>query len=180
MDVAPIIGLVLGVFVVLGAVLLGGSPAMFIDPVSIVVVGIGCIAAVFTAFPLKNILGLLPVLLKTFDDKFPNVNELIAQLGGFADARGEPVDVARFLLELFQDAIDKLGAFPLGQKLDDCQRELQAEFATQGLSSLDHGVEVMRPVSGRCCLRSDHGDLIVAIAVGLHGDRIEALVGHVE
>jgi len=84
-DVATIIGLVLGVFVVLGAVLLGGSPAMFIDPVSIVVVGIGCIAAVFTAFPLKNILGLLPVLLKTFDDKFPNVNELIAQLVGFAE-----------------------------------------------------------------------------------------------
>ncbi len=85
MDLATIIGLVLGVLVVLGAVLLGGSPAMFIDPVSIVVVGIGTIAAVFTAFPLKNIVGLVPVMLKTLDNKFPDVNELIAQLVGFAE-----------------------------------------------------------------------------------------------
>ena len=85
MDIATIIGLILGALVVLGAMILGGSISMFIEPVSIVVVIIGTVAAIFIAFPLKNILNLVPVMLKTLDGKSPSVNELIAQLVGFAE-----------------------------------------------------------------------------------------------
>ena len=85
MDIATVIGLILGVIVVIGAVVLGGSPGMFIEPVSVVVVIIGTISAVFTSFPLRRILGLVPVLLKTLDDKTPDLNGLITQLVGFAE-----------------------------------------------------------------------------------------------
>jgi chemotaxis protein MotA len=84
-DIATIIGLVLGALVVVGAVILGGSPGMFIEPVSVVVVIVGTVAAVFTSFPLKRILGVVPVVLKALEEKTPDLQELIAQLVGFAE-----------------------------------------------------------------------------------------------
>ncbi len=85
MDIATIIGLILGAIVVAGAILLGGQAGMFIEPVSVVVVFGGAIAAIFTAFPLGDILGLPKIAMKAFFAKSENPDKLIGQVVGFAE-----------------------------------------------------------------------------------------------
>jgi len=84
-DIATLIGLVLGAIVVVGAVLLGGQAGMFIEPVSVVVVFGGAIAAVFTAFPLGDILSLPKIMMKAFFAKSQDPDKLIGQVVGFAE-----------------------------------------------------------------------------------------------
>jgi len=85
LDIATIIGLVLGVVVVAGAIVLGGAPQMFVDVPSVVVVIIGAIAATFTAFPLSNLLKLPKVLMKAVFSKPSSVDGILKQLVGFAE-----------------------------------------------------------------------------------------------
>ena len=85
MDIATIIGLVLGVVVIVGAILMGGAPQMFFDAPSVVIVVLGAIAAVFISFPLSNILGLPKVMMKTIFAKSAPVDDILAQLVGFAE-----------------------------------------------------------------------------------------------
>lgn len=85
MDIATIIGLVLGFFVIVGSILMGGAPQMFFDAPSVVVVIIGAIAATFVAFPLGNILKLPKVMMKTIFAKPSSVDQILSQLVGFAE-----------------------------------------------------------------------------------------------
>ncbi|MEC9373596.1 MAG: motility protein A, partial [Planctomycetota bacterium] len=84
-DIATIIGLILGVLVIVGAVLLGGTIAMFIDPTSVVVVGLGSVAALLIAFPLKNIVRLPGVTMKTLFAKPADHKALIKTMVGLAE-----------------------------------------------------------------------------------------------
>jgi len=84
-DIATIIGLVLGCIVIVGTIILGGAPQMFFDAPSIVVVIIGAISATFTAFPLANILGLPKVVMKTIFAKPTSVDAILSQLVNFAE-----------------------------------------------------------------------------------------------
>ncbi len=85
MDIATIIGLILGVLVVIGSILLGGSVAMFINAPSIVVVIIGSIAAVLIAFPLGQVLKMPGVIKNTILAKPPNMLALIEELVKYAE-----------------------------------------------------------------------------------------------
>lgn len=85
MDIATVIGLVLGFIVIVGAILMGGMPQMFFDAPSVVVVIIGAIAAMFTAFPLGNILCVPKVMLKTIFSKPPAIDKILKQLVTFAE-----------------------------------------------------------------------------------------------
>lgn len=85
MDIATIIGLILGVIVIVGAIFLGGMPEMFLDPISVIVVIIGSIAAIFIAFPLGSILSMPKVMLNTFFSKPTDLHKLIGQLVNFAE-----------------------------------------------------------------------------------------------
>ena len=55
MDIATIVGLILGVASVVGSILAGGTMAAFIDVASVVVVGGGVTAATFIKWPLAQI-----------------------------------------------------------------------------------------------------------------------------
>ena len=85
MDIATIIGLVLGAVVIAGAILMGGAPQMFIDGPSVLVVIFGAIAAMFASFPLGNILALPKVMMKTIFAKPVSMDAILSQLVSFAE-----------------------------------------------------------------------------------------------
>ncbi|MGC1955691.1 MAG: MotA/TolQ/ExbB proton channel family protein, partial [Gammaproteobacteria bacterium] len=64
LDVATLLGLVAGFGVILGAIAIGGSPLMFFNISSVVIVIGGTIAATLIKFPLSHLLGAFKVALK--------------------------------------------------------------------------------------------------------------------
>jgi len=84
-DIATVAGLILGAIVILGAALLGGTLAMFIDVVSVIVVIVGSIASVLIAFPLANILAMPKVMLNAVFAKKQDLPALIAELVRYAE-----------------------------------------------------------------------------------------------
>jgi len=84
-DFATIIGVIVGVLVVVGAILLGGSVAIFVNAPSAVVVIGGSIAAMFVAFPVSDILRLPKVVMKTLFAKPADHKQLIETMVGLAE-----------------------------------------------------------------------------------------------
>ncbi|MBN2694306.1 MotA/TolQ/ExbB proton channel family protein [bacterium] len=80
MDLATVIGLVLGTVLVLFAILLGGSIALFLDLVSVLIVLGGGISATVIRFGMKDITNAMKVAKNAFSDKTPSVGELIDKL----------------------------------------------------------------------------------------------------
>lgn len=66
MDIATVIGIVLGIGLVLGSIMMKGSLASFVDVASLAVVGGGTAAAALISFPLPQILRILKVVKKAF------------------------------------------------------------------------------------------------------------------
>lgn len=79
MDIAVIIGIVLGIFSVIGGMIAkGASPAVLLNPAAIIIILIGTVAAILNAFPmkeLKRVPGLFRVLFQ--DKQAYNAEELI-------------------------------------------------------------------------------------------------------
>lgn len=80
MDLATVIGLVLGTVLVLFAILLGGSIALFLDLVSVLIVLGGGISATVIRFGMKDITNAMKVAKNAFSDKTPSIGELIDKL----------------------------------------------------------------------------------------------------
>ena len=85
MDIATVIGLILGAIVVVGSILLGGSIAMFINMPSVVVVVFGSIASVLIAFPLGQVLKMPVVMKNAMFSKPQNLSALIEELVRYAE-----------------------------------------------------------------------------------------------
>ena len=85
MDLATIVGLVLGFVLILVAILLGGSPQAYLDIPSMMIVIGGGTAAVLTSFPLAGVLKGPTVLLKAIKAPAGNPGDLITQMVGFAE-----------------------------------------------------------------------------------------------
>lgn len=85
MDIATIIGLILGALVVVGSVALGGSAAMFINIPSVLVVIVGSVAAVLIAFPLSSVLRMPGVMKNAFFAKPLDLMALIEELVRYAE-----------------------------------------------------------------------------------------------
>lgn len=85
MDIATVIGLVLGVIVIVGAVLLGGTVAMFVDIVSVLVVIVGSIAALLIAFPMGHVIKMPKVMMNAVFTKPQDLASLIKELVGYAE-----------------------------------------------------------------------------------------------
>jgi len=80
MDLATIIGIVLSVALVVASIVLGGSPIMFVNiPSALVVVG-GTIGATLMRNPLAEVLGTFGIVGKTFSTKLPASNGLINEI----------------------------------------------------------------------------------------------------
>lgn len=92
MDIATVIGLVLATGAVLGAILAGGSIAVFIDVPSIIVVVGGVFATIFIKWPIEQIKGLVGVYMKSIIFTPADAKETIEQIQSLAEtARRESV-----------------------------------------------------------------------------------------
>lgn len=119
MDIATIIGLILGFGLILTSIAMGGGGlGPFIDPPSMMIVFGGATAASLINFPLKANLGSFTVVLKCFLFKLPSTNETIAQFKKFAEV------------------VRKDGLLAL----EDQASEIKDDFMKRGLESLISGV----------------------------------------
>ncbi|MEX2299318.1 MAG: MotA/TolQ/ExbB proton channel family protein [Bryobacterales bacterium] len=80
MDLATIVGLVVALALVMVAILMGGSPMMFVDPSSVMIVVGGTVGATLIRNPLKQVLGTFRVVGKGFTTKIPQPDDLIRQV----------------------------------------------------------------------------------------------------
>jgi chemotaxis protein MotA len=86
MDIATLIGLLVGALVIVGSVVIAGaSLGAFVDYPSVVCVLIGSVAAVLVCVPLRNFLGLGKVSMKALFNKQENIPELIELLVSLAE-----------------------------------------------------------------------------------------------
>ena len=85
MDIATIVGLVLGLGLVLGSIAMGGGGLMpFIDIPSMMITIGGSFASLFINFPLNTVLGMFGVVKKCFLSKLPSNTEVMKQFGELA------------------------------------------------------------------------------------------------
>lgn len=112
MDIASIVGLVLGISLLAVTVLIspGASFAAFFNAPSLMVVVGGAIAAVLICFPLKSFLALGMVLKNVFVNRPKDISELIEQLVSLAEtARRDGLLALEGRLEEISDPFIVLG-----------------------------------------------------------------------
>ncbi len=104
MDIATIIGLILGAALVLMAILLGGSIGAYVDMPSMMIVIGGASAATMAAYPLARYLQLPSVIMKTIFTKATNPVELVKQLVELAEiARRDGILALENAVETIED-----------------------------------------------------------------------------
>ncbi|MEO5364386.1 MAG: MotA/TolQ/ExbB proton channel family protein [Magnetococcus sp. DMHC-8] len=80
MDLATVIGLVMGFGLMVGAILLGGTLRMFFDLPGLMIVLGGVLATLFIKYRLIEVFSTVGVVTKAFVNKRPDVDRVIAQL----------------------------------------------------------------------------------------------------
>lgn len=84
MDIATIIGLILGFGLVVGSIALGGAMGAFMDLPSLMITVGGSFSALLINFPLRKVLGVFSVVRKAFTDTLPSTSEVIEQFKEYA------------------------------------------------------------------------------------------------
>lgn len=84
MDIATIIGVVLGFIVVSGAIFVGGGWRMFIHAPSMAITMGGTLCATLIHFSLPQFLGIFSIIKKTIVAKIPSQSELIQKMVNYA------------------------------------------------------------------------------------------------
>jgi chemotaxis protein MotA len=84
MDVATIIGILLGFFVIVSAILAGGGGKIFIHLPSLAITIGGMLCATLIHFSLRQFLGIFAVVKKTIVTKIPPPSELIQNMVNYA------------------------------------------------------------------------------------------------
>ena len=152
MDIATVIGILLGSALLVITILIapGASLGAFIDPPSLMVVCGGSISAVLISFPLKNFLGVFPVLKNVFFNKQENYAELIEQIVSLAETARRDGLLAletrleeisnKFIILGIQMAVD--GTRP--EVIEDVMRTEMESVATRHKSGKDVLAQVGR------------------------------------
>lgn len=132
MDISTIIGLFLGVALVIGAIVTGDSPVIFLNVPSLMIVVGGTLGVTLIKNELRAVFGMLGVIKKAFLAKLPTPESLIAEMVTLAKtARKES------LLALEKVPIhDNFMKFGLGMAVDgtepkDIRAVLETEVAYQ-------------------------------------------------
>ena len=106
MDLATIVGIVLGFALIALAMLLGGSMGAYVDVPSMMIVIGGATAATLTAFPLAKVLLLPKVVGKCVKGAKADAEGLITQMVGFAEvARRDGILALEGLTEQMEDSL---------------------------------------------------------------------------
>ena len=85
MDIATIIGMILGFSLILWAMLSKGTVEMFMDPAGVAIVAGGTLAVALMSFPLKQVLAVTKVIRHAFLTKSRDLPALIKELVKFAE-----------------------------------------------------------------------------------------------
>ena len=83
MDLATIIGLISGSILIASAVILGGSPLVFINIPSVLIVLGGTIAVTFIKFKMTDVIGSIGVAMKAFLVKMSDPEAMIEEMVNF-------------------------------------------------------------------------------------------------
>ena len=112
MDIATILGLVLGIGLVIGSILIGGGGLDgFIDTPSLMITVGGSIAALLINFPLAKVLGVFNIIKKCFLTKLPASHDVI------------------FRFKEYASIVRRDGLLALEEKID----QVEEEFIKRGL-----------------------------------------------
>ncbi len=84
MDIATLIGIILGSVLIFGSIVLGGSVMLFVNVPSLLIVVGGCLAALFVKFPMKTVLLTMKVTTKAFLEKTQDLEALINEMAEVA------------------------------------------------------------------------------------------------
>jgi len=85
MDLGIIIGFIGTWALILGAILLGGSPIIYIDVPSVILVFGASVTVVFFCFPARNVKGIAGVVKKAVFYKSPSIDQLIEDMVSYAE-----------------------------------------------------------------------------------------------
>lgn len=85
MDIATIAGIIAGFVLIFSAIFMGGSPKIFIDIPSMLIVFGGTIAATLIAYPLNEVLSVMKVLPKVFKVEKSDFNKVITEIAKYAN-----------------------------------------------------------------------------------------------
>ena len=85
MDLGTVVGLVLGIILLLGSILVGGSLGIFINIPSILIVVGGTIAGSFISFSLPDVIGSFKIAMNAFFNKLEPPEEIIKELTTLAN-----------------------------------------------------------------------------------------------
>ncbi len=80
MDLATVIGLVMGFGLMVVAILMGGTLRMFLDAPSLMIVLGGVVATLFVKYRMSEVLSTMVVVTKAFVNERPDVERMIGQL----------------------------------------------------------------------------------------------------
>jgi chemotaxis protein MotA len=83
MDLATVIGLISGTIFILASIVLGGSPSVFINIPSLLIVIGGTLATTFIKFKMGDVLGSIAVAMKAFLIKMENPQTIIDEMVAF-------------------------------------------------------------------------------------------------
>lgn len=84
MDIATIMGILLGLVVIIGSILVGAGPGTFINIPSLAITVGGMVCATLIHFSLPQFLGIFSIIKKTIVTKIPSQTNLIQQMVNFA------------------------------------------------------------------------------------------------
>lgn len=84
MDLATLLGLIIGFGMIFGSIILGNGLGFFIDPMSMMIVMGGTIGATLVAFPLSDVTGLISAMMKAFIYKGDDLSELVPRMVEYA------------------------------------------------------------------------------------------------
>lgn len=83
MDIATIIGLISGTVLITAAIFLGGTPIIFLNVPSILIVVGGTVATTFIRFKMSDVINSMRVAMKAFLVKISDPEEMIQEMVGF-------------------------------------------------------------------------------------------------
>ena len=110
MDIATIIGLLMGSALIIGSILLGGSLLPFINVPSLMITVGGSFAALLINFKLKQVFSVISVIKNCFFAKLPEAKDVIEQFADYAKiARRDGLLALEQKLEEINDQFLKRG-----------------------------------------------------------------------
>ncbi|MBT8763643.1 MotA/TolQ/ExbB proton channel family protein [Desulfohalobiaceae bacterium Ax17] len=150
MDLATIIGIVLSFGLVVAAIVVGGSPMIFVNVPSMLIVVGGTIGATLVNYPLGHVLGVVGVIKNTFFNKLDSPTKVIEQFIDYANkARREGILSLEPLIKDIKDGYLRKG---LQLTVDGLEPQTIQEIMETEISYLEErhetGAEILAIMGG--------------------------------